>query len=79
MKEVTKMENNQQVDLPENLPQALLDVEEVAHILHISRSNCYLLIQEGFIPSIHIGRSRRVRPVDLEQFISSNRFGENIR
>jgi excisionase family DNA binding protein len=73
------MENHQQLDQSENLPRPLLDVMEVAHILHISRSNCYLLIQRGLLPSIRLGRSRRVRPVDLEQFISSNRFGENIR
>ena len=73
------MDNNQQPDKSENLPQPLLSVLQVAYILHISRSNCYLLIQKGFLPSIHIGRSRRVRPLDLEQFISSNRSGENAR
>ena len=38
------MENNQQLGQSENLPQPLLDVREVAHILHISRSNCYFLM-----------------------------------
>ena len=73
------MENNQQFGLSENLPGQLLSAMQVAHILHISRSYAYLLMLSGELPTIHIGRSRRVRPVDLEQFISSNRFGENIR
>jgi excisionase family DNA binding protein len=73
------MENNQQLGQSENLPGQLLNALQVAHILHISRSYAYLLMTTGELPTIHIGRSRRVRPVDLEQFISSNRFGENIR
>ena len=73
------MENHQQFGQSENLPGQLLSALQVAHILHISRSYAYLLMMSGELPTIHIGRSRRVRPVDLEQFISSNRFGENIR
>jgi hypothetical protein len=34
------MENNQLLDKSVNLPQPLLDVREVARILHIS-PNCY--------------------------------------
>ena len=74
------MENNQQLGQSENLPGQLLSVLQVAHILHISRSNCLPSDDvRGYSQAIHIGRSRRVRPVDLEQFISSNRSGENIR
>jgi excisionase family DNA binding protein len=73
------MENNQHFGQSENLPGQLLSALQVAHILHISRSYAYLLMMSGELPTIHIGRSRRVRPVDLEQFIATNRFGENIR
>ena len=73
------MENNQQFGQSENLPGQLLTVMEVAHILHISRSYAYNLAMSGVLPVIKIGKSRRIRPVDLEQFISSNKFGENIR
>jgi excisionase family DNA binding protein len=73
------MENNQQFGQSENLPQPLLKINEVAFRLGISRSFAYNLLMSGALPVIKIGRSRRVRPVDLEQFISSNRFGEIIR
>jgi excisionase family DNA binding protein len=73
------MENNQQFGQSENLPGQLLNALQVAQILHISRSYAYLLMMSGELSVIKIGRSRRVRPADLEQFIDSNRFGENIR
>jgi excisionase family DNA binding protein len=72
------MENNQQVGQSENLPQSLLKINEVALQLRISRSFAYNLVMSGALPVIKIGKSRRVRPIDLEQFISSNRYGENI-
>ncbi len=71
------MENNQQFGQSENLPQPLLDVREVAHILHISRSHCYFLMQRGFIPTIRLGKSRRVQLQDLQDYISRNRFSSN--
>jgi hypothetical protein len=69
------MENNQQFGQSENLPQPLLDVRQVAHILH-SRS-CYFLMERGFIPTIHIGKSLRVQLHDLQDYISRNRFSSN--
>ena len=51
---------------------SLLKVAEVAQILNISKSLAYRLIQSGDLPSIRLGRSVRVRPADLEQFIQSN-------
>ncbi len=71
------MENNQQLGQSENLPQPLLTVMQVAHILHISRSNCYLLIQRGVLPSIKLGKSRRVQLQDLQDYISRNRSTSN--
>jgi len=73
------MENNLNVGQSENLPRPLLTINEVALQLRISRSFAYLLVTSGALPVIKIGKSRRVRPLDLEQFISSNRYGENIR
>jgi excisionase family DNA binding protein len=58
---------------PANL-RANLDIllrgEDVARILNISRALAYQLIQRGEIPSIRLGRAVRVRPKDLENFIS---------
>jgi excisionase family DNA binding protein len=71
------MENNQQVGQSENLPRPLLDVREVAHILHISRSNCYYLMARGLIPTIRLGKCKRVQLQDLQDYISRNRFTSN--
>ena len=73
------MENNQILDQSIYPSDRLLIASEVAFILHISRSRAYGLMSTGAIRSIHIGRSRRVRPVDLERYIRSNIYGENDR
>ncbi len=52
--------------------ESLLTADEVARILNISRSYAYLLMRRGDIPTVHIGRSARVRPSDLELFVSQN-------
>jgi excisionase family DNA binding protein len=71
------MENNQILEQSINPSERLLIASEVAFRLHISRSRAYGLMASGVIPNIHIGRSRRVRPIDLEQYIRSNIYGEN--
>jgi excisionase family DNA binding protein len=48
----------------------LLKGNDVARILNISRSMAYQLIQRGEIRSLQIGRSVRVQPKDLKDFIS---------
>ena len=50
----------------------LLKAEEIARILGISRSFAFLLMRRGDINTVRIGRSVRVRPQDLEKFISQN-------
>ena len=52
--------------------QQLLKSEEVAKILHVSRSFVYLLMKRGDIPAVHVGSAVRVRPEDLERYINSN-------
>lgn len=47
----------------------LLTVEDVADVLGISRSKVYELISSGALPSVRIGRSRRVRVSDLDVFV----------
>ncbi len=47
----------------------LLKGNEVARLLNISRSRAYILMQNGIIPTVRIGKSRRVRPQDLNAFI----------
>ena len=50
----------------------LLKSDEVAEILHISRSMAYLLMKRGDIPTVRIGSSVRVRTEDLDQYIKSH-------
>jgi len=57
----------------ESIPvEKLLNVNDMAEILQVSKAHAYTLIRRGEIPSIHIGRSIRVRPVDLEEYIETN-------
>lgn len=50
--------------------EELLTVAEVARRLSLSRSKVYELISAGDIPSIHIGRARRVAVIDLDHWIT---------
>ncbi len=52
-----------------NIQNHLLKPEDVASTLSLAKSTVYKLLQVGDIPSIKIGRSVRVRPTDLDDFI----------
>ena len=54
------------------LPKSLLKANDVAAILNISVPMVYRLIQIGEIRGVQIGKSKRVRPQDLRQYIESN-------
>jgi excisionase family DNA binding protein len=49
----------------------LLNPEEAAEILGMSRSSIYKLITAGEIQSVKIGRSRRILTSALEKFVES--------
>lgn len=51
----------------------LLRVEEAAELLGLSRAYVYELLGTGAIPSVKIGRSRRIRPADLDAFVAGLR------
>jgi excisionase family DNA binding protein len=55
----------------------LLKAREVAEILKISRAMAYNLMLKGEIPTVRIGKCRRVRPEDLIKYIKSNTFQMN--
>jgi len=57
----------------------LLKAEEVAEILNVSRAFVYQLMQTGELPSVHLRRSVRVRPADLEEVIRSNTYVGNSK
>jgi excisionase family DNA binding protein len=55
----------------------LLNAKQVAEILNISKSKVYHFMQLGEIPTVRIGKSRRVRPEDLIKYIESNTYTVN--
>ena len=55
----------------------LLNAKQVAEILNISKSKTYRFMQLGEIPTVRIGKSRRVRPEDLIKYIESNTYTLN--
>jgi excisionase family DNA binding protein len=55
----------------------LLKANDVAKLLNISKALAYRMMQIGTIRTVKIGKSRRVRPKDLDIFISENLTPEN--
>ena len=53
------------------IPKLLLTLPEAGRVLAISRSKMYDLLNSGDLPSVHIGRSRRVRMSDVEAFVKN--------
>jgi excisionase family DNA binding protein len=51
-------------------PILLLTVVDAAKLLAISRTKLYELLNSRAIDSVYIGRSRRIRLVDLEAFVN---------
>jgi len=68
------MENFEQPNHVKVKPEPLLTAADVSYRLHLSRSCTYSLMQSGMIPTVRIGKSRRVRVEDLEAFIKHNIF-----
>lgn len=55
----------------------LLDLDHVAVDLHLSRRAVQRLIARGDLVAVHVGRSVRVRRVDLDAFVDG--LGGNFR
>jgi excisionase family DNA binding protein len=53
----------------------LLNADEVATALNISKSLAYRLMQNNKIPTVKINRSVRVRETDLDEFIQRSWTG----
>ena len=50
-------------------PLEALTVQEAAALLHVSRPTVEKYIKLGELPSVRIGRCRRIRRLDLEAFL----------
>ncbi len=59
------------VDTKELIGDGLERVSETAHFLGISKSFVYRLINLGILPSVQIGRSRRV-PIKAVRELAAN-------
>ena len=57
--------------------QSLITVPEAAELLSLSRSKVYQLMDDGTLPYIRIGRTRRVRMSDLRKTITDNLVSRN--
>jgi excisionase family DNA binding protein len=53
------------------LPKLMVTADEAAEILSLSRSTVYELMEAGRLPSVLIGRARRVSWAALETFVAS--------
>jgi excisionase family DNA binding protein len=51
----------------------MLNVEEARRRLAVSRSTLYLLMREGRLPFIRVGRSRRIKVEALRAFLEEQR------
>lgn len=54
---------------PQDSDKLLVTVEEAARRLSIGRSHLYEYLLRGSLPSIRIGRSRRIASRELEAFV----------
>ena len=55
-----------------NRDNHLLKANDVAAVLNVSRSFAYLIMKNGELPTVRLGRSVRVRSEDLEKYIQRN-------
>ncbi len=58
------------VDAVDGQGRRLLRIEDVARQLAVSRSMAWKLVTYGQLRSVRIGRSVRVRPADLEAYLT---------
>lgn len=57
---------------PEEVPRLAYTPEEAAAAVHLSRARIYELIADGSLPSVKIGKSRRIRHDDLVALLDNN-------
>jgi len=50
----------------------LITAEEAVEVLNISKSSMYQIMQRKEHSCVHLGRYVRIRPSDLDNFISGN-------
>ena len=66
---------NGEDDLQPGLDQLLISVDEVADLLQISRGKVYELIRSRELPSIRLGRLRRIKTSALHAWVDAQGQG----
>jgi len=55
----------------ESRSRRLVPIEEAAHILGVGRSTIYILVGEGKLSRVHIGRRSLIDAASLERYVES--------
>jgi excisionase family DNA binding protein len=58
-------------------PSLLLTVREAASMLRISRSGLYVLIKNGDLATLHIGRASRLTRRSVELYVKSLEYNDS--
>lgn len=53
-----------------NLNKLLYTAEEAAEVLSIGRTRVFALMASGDLPSVKVGKSRRITAESLEQYVA---------
>lgn len=53
-------------------PEPMQTIEQVATWLNVARSTVYLMLERGELPVVRIGRSVRIRPEDVREYLERN-------
>lgn len=56
-------------------PKALLTIDDAALILGVSRPTVYELIYHAGLPTVKLGKSRRILPDSLQQWLKEREHG----
>ena len=60
------------------MPEPLMTADEASKVLQVGLSTVYLLLQRGELACVRIGRSVRIRPLDLDEFIEARARRKNV-
>lgn len=55
----------------ESTKQFLLTIPETAHLMRVSRSTVYRLIDQGVLDVVMVRSSIRIRPTDVERYLDA--------
>ena len=53
------------------VPGGLLTAAEVARVMRVSTMTVYRIIKSGELPAVRVGRSFRVRDIDVDSYLGS--------